>query len=63
MARRAWEAGTAALAPDGTLAGVSAAVWCSTALGHYGGVPVGFQVPWGQGPLLLAAEQWGLRAV
>jgi unsaturated rhamnogalacturonyl hydrolase len=63
MARRAWEAGTAALAPDGTLAGVSAAVWCSTALGHYGGVPVGFQVPWGQGPLLPAAEQWGLRAV
>lgn len=56
MAERAWDAGSAALRNDGTIEDVSAAVWCSTAIGHYGAVPVGFQVPWGQGPLLIAAR-------
>jgi unsaturated rhamnogalacturonyl hydrolase len=52
----AWQAGSSALGPDGKLAGVSAAVWSATRIGHYAAVPTGFQVPWGQGPLLLAAR-------
>jgi unsaturated rhamnogalacturonyl hydrolase len=55
VADRAWQAGSSALRPDGELAGVSAAVWSATRIGHYAAVPTGFQVPWGQGPLLLAA--------
>ena len=41
---------------DGSIDGVSAAVWACTAIDHYRSVPVGFQVPWGQGPFLLAAR-------
>ncbi len=52
---RAWQAGLAALDDHGLVTGVSAIVWASTALGHYRAVPQGFMVPWGQGPLLLAA--------
>jgi unsaturated rhamnogalacturonyl hydrolase len=44
---------------NGNLAGVSAAVWASTKLSHYSHVPLGFVVPWGQGPvaLMLAGDQ------
>jgi unsaturated rhamnogalacturonyl hydrolase len=38
----------------GFLTGVSRAVMASTRPSHYGHVPRGFNVPWGQGPLVLA---------
>lgn len=53
---RAWAATRGALDETGLLAGVSAAVYSSTALEHYAHVPRGFDVPWGQGPLLVAAR-------
>jgi unsaturated rhamnogalacturonyl hydrolase len=56
---RAWRAGLGALDADGLVTGVSAIVWSSTSLGHYRAVPQGFMVPWGQGPLLLAAREVG----
>jgi unsaturated rhamnogalacturonyl hydrolase len=55
-AERAWSATWAAVDDDGLLTGVSAAVYSSTALEHYAHVPQGFDVPWGQGPLLVAAR-------
>jgi unsaturated rhamnogalacturonyl hydrolase len=55
---RAWAATRACLDGTGVLTGVSAAVWSSTSLEHYFHVPRGFTVPWGQGPLLLAAGAW-----
>lgn len=55
-ARRAFAAGLSAVRPDGSIDGVSAAVWACTALSHYRAVPTGFQVPWGHGPFLLAAR-------
>ena len=39
---------------DGLLAGVSRAVMACTTASHYAFVPRGFNVPWGQGPLVLA---------
>jgi unsaturated rhamnogalacturonyl hydrolase len=54
-AEHAWNAAWAAVDESGLLTGVSAAVWASTAPGHYRHVPRGFDVPWGQGPLLAAA--------
>lgn len=54
-AERAWGATVAAVDDSGLLTGVSAAVYSSTRLGHYRAVPRGFDVPWGQGPLLVAA--------
>lgn len=39
---------------DGLLREVSAAVYASTEPSHYGMVPRGYVVPWGQGPALLA---------
>jgi unsaturated rhamnogalacturonyl hydrolase len=39
---------------DGFLTGVSRAVMACTRPSHYGNVPRGFNVPWGQGPLVLA---------
>ena len=39
---------------DGYLSGVSRAVMASTRPSHYSHVPRGFNVPWGQGPLVLA---------
>jgi unsaturated rhamnogalacturonyl hydrolase len=59
--RRAWNAGAAVVTDGGDVTGVSAAVWASTAQGHYRAVPTGFIVPWGQGPLLTAAEAVGAR--
>jgi unsaturated rhamnogalacturonyl hydrolase len=42
------------------LANVSAAVMACTEPTHYDNVPKGFNVPWGQGPALLApVEQLG----
>jgi unsaturated rhamnogalacturonyl hydrolase len=55
-ADRAWKAGLELVSESGSMSGVSAAVWASTVESHYGNVPIGFQVPWGQGSLLLAAE-------
>ena len=43
--------------PSGALEGVSANVWACTAPWHYANVPLGAMVPWGQGPLLLAAAE------
>jgi unsaturated rhamnogalacturonyl hydrolase len=48
------------IGPDGVLANVSAAVMACTEPTHYDHVPRGFNVPWGQGPALLAlVEQLG----
>jgi len=55
---RAWDATLAHLDASGALTDVSAAVWSSTSPHHYHDVPRGFVVPWGQGPLLLAAASW-----
>ncbi len=55
-ARRAFDAGLSTVRADGSVDGVSAAVWACTAIDHYRSVPVGFQVPWGQGAFLLAAR-------
>jgi rhamnogalacturonyl hydrolase YesR len=54
---RAWMATVAALDESGLLTDVSAAVYSSTADEHYHAVPVGSDVPWGQGPLLIAAAE------
>jgi unsaturated rhamnogalacturonyl hydrolase len=55
LARRAWSHTAALVAKDGVLASVSANVWACTVDSHYRHVPRGAVVPWGQGPLLLAA--------
>jgi unsaturated rhamnogalacturonyl hydrolase len=52
----AWAATWRAVDGDGLLTGVSAAVYSSTVADHYAHVPRGFDVPWGQGPLLVAAR-------
>jgi unsaturated rhamnogalacturonyl hydrolase len=57
-AEAAWQATIDAVDEVGMLRDVSAAVWSSTADAHYHHVPKGFTVPWGQGPLLVAAERW-----
>jgi unsaturated rhamnogalacturonyl hydrolase len=53
----AWDHARSAVDSSGALTGVSAAVWPATAASHYWNVPTGFVVPWGQGPLLLAAQR------
>jgi unsaturated rhamnogalacturonyl hydrolase len=60
VAARAFGAGLAAVGADGTIEGISAALWASTAISHYPHAPVGFQVPWGQGPFLIAARERAL---
>jgi unsaturated rhamnogalacturonyl hydrolase len=55
-ARRAWEHTLARVDSRGVLADVSAAVWPCTDESHYAHAPTGFVVPWGQGPLLVAAR-------
>jgi unsaturated rhamnogalacturonyl hydrolase len=57
VAERAFSAGLEAVDNDGIVRGVSQAVWASTARGHYLSVPTGDVLPWGQGPLLLAAAE------
>lgn len=54
---RAWRAGLGAADADGLVAGASAIVWASTSPDHYRNVPRSFLVPWGQGPLHLAANE------
>jgi unsaturated rhamnogalacturonyl hydrolase len=56
-ADQAWTATLSSLDESGLLTGVSAAVYSSTLDAHYHAVPVGFDVPWGQGPLLVAAAE------
>jgi len=53
-ARAAQAATVRGIEPDGVLANVSAAVMACTEPTHYAHVPRGFNVPWGQGPALLA---------
>ena len=57
VAEQAYLAGLDAVDDDGVVSGVSHAIWACTARGHYRAVPTGSAVPWGQGPLLLAARE------
>jgi len=57
-AEHAWGATLRSLGEDGVLRDVSAAVWSCTQPEHYRRVPTGFAVPWGQGPVLVAAARW-----
>lgn len=45
------------LTPEGTLRNVSAAVMACTEPSHYRHVPLGFRVPWGQGPVALVLAE------
>lgn len=56
-AQRAWRSARSQVDETGLLTGVSAAVWASTEASHYAHVPRGFDVPWGQGTLLVAAKR------
>jgi Predicted unsaturated glucuronyl hydrolase involved in regulation of bacterial surface properties, and related proteins len=58
----AWQATCRNVDDEGRLLGVSAAVWSSTRIEHYFHVSRGHITPWGQGPLLLAAELHANRA-
>lgn len=60
--RRARSAMWEAVDDRGMLHGVSAAVGSSTNAAHYSYVPTGFLVPWGQGPLILAAVEEAAEA-
>jgi len=53
-ARRALESVMEQVDSEGLLSGVSRAVMACTRPSHYAHVPRGFNVPWGQGPLVLA---------
>ena len=53
----AWRSGWSNVDEAGLLTGVSAAVWASTQASHYHHIPTGFDVPWGQGALLVAAKR------
>jgi len=53
----AWRSARSHVDETGLLTGVSAAVWASTEASHYAHVPRGFDVPWGQGALLVAAKR------
>jgi unsaturated rhamnogalacturonyl hydrolase len=59
VAERAFAAGLEAVDSHGIVRGVSVAVWACTQRGHYLALPTGAAVPWGQGPLLLAASELG----
>jgi len=56
-AHAAWRSARSHVDDTGLLTGVSAAVWASTEASHYVHVPRGFDVPWGQGVLLVAAKR------
>lgn len=56
-ADRAYSAMLAAVEPSGKMAGVSAAVYSAVLEEHYWVVPVDFDVPWGQGPVLTAIAE------
>jgi rhamnogalacturonyl hydrolase YesR len=53
---RAWEYTLAHLDNRGVLQGISAAVWPCTNQSHYSHLSRRENVPWGQGPLLVAAK-------
>ena len=53
----AWRSARSHVDETGLVTGVSAAVWASTEASHYAHVPRGFDVPWGQGALLVAANR------
>lgn len=55
-ADRAFAAMSANLDAEGNLQGVSAAVYAALVQQHYWHVPRGLIVPWGQGPVLTAAQ-------
>ena len=55
-ARKAWSNALEHVDENGLLTDVSAAVRPSTSQSSYCHVPKGFLVPWGQGPLLVAAQ-------
>jgi unsaturated rhamnogalacturonyl hydrolase len=55
-ADRAFAAMSANLDAEGNLQGVSAAVYAALVQEHYWHVPRGLIVPWGQGPVLAAAQ-------
>ena len=55
-ADRAFAAMSANLDEDGNLQGVSAAVYAALVQEHYWHVPRGLIVPWGEGPVLTAAQ-------
>ena len=55
-ADRAFTAMSNNLDDDGNLQGVSAAVYAALVQQHYWNVPRGLIVPWGQGPVLTAAQ-------
>lgn len=57
-ADRAVAAVAAGIGADAVLAEVSAAVMACTEPSHYANVPRGFNVPWGQGPALLALVEY-----
>jgi unsaturated rhamnogalacturonyl hydrolase len=56
-AQAAWAHTASRVGTSGVLEGVSANVWACTEPSHYRSVPPGGLVPWGQGPLLLAAAR------
>jgi unsaturated rhamnogalacturonyl hydrolase len=53
---RAWQYTMRNLDDSGALRGVSEAVWPCTNQSHYSHLPTGGIVPWGQGPVLVAAK-------
>jgi unsaturated rhamnogalacturonyl hydrolase len=53
---RAWQYTLRNLDDGGALGGVSEAVWPCTNQSHYSHLPTGEIVPWGQGPVLVAAK-------
>jgi unsaturated rhamnogalacturonyl hydrolase len=57
VAERALAAGLETVDEHGIVRGVSVAVWACTKRDHYLALPTGPAVPWGQGPLLLAAAE------
>jgi unsaturated rhamnogalacturonyl hydrolase len=57
VAERAFAAGLETVDEQGVVHGVSVAVWACTKRDHYLALPTGSVVPWGQGPLLLAAAE------
>jgi unsaturated rhamnogalacturonyl hydrolase len=57
VAERAFAAGLRTVDSRGIVRGVSVAVWACTRREHYLALATGSVVPWGQGPLLLAAAE------
>lgn len=60
--QRAWAHALSRWRDDGVLTGVSGNIGASTVQQHYSNAPLDVVVPWGQGPLLLAAISMGALA-